>query len=91
MAPRSERNPRNNARKAAARKVQQDNPGMGYREALSRVVLQPESAAQILHRADQVIAAFDAMIAASENLRVRRSAPDEPYVTAEIDHAGKLT
>lgn len=93
MAPTSERKPRNNARKSAAREVQRKNPGMGYKEALS---LTPSSdslaARRILHRSGQLLVALESVEnAVFRDMRVRRSAPGNAYLTVELDGWGELT
>lgn len=93
MAPTSERKPRNNARKSAARELQRKNPGMGYKEALS---LTPSSdslaIARLLHRSEQLTVALENVEnAVFRGMRVRRSAPENPYLTVELDGMGELT
>lgn len=93
MATNPERKPRNNARKSAARELQRKNPGMGYKEALS---LTPSSEslaiARFLHHSEQLSAALENVEnAVFRGMRVRRSAPDNPYLTVELDGVGELT
>ncbi|MCA2336870.1 hypothetical protein JF776_15515 [Mycobacterium avium] len=93
MAPTSERKSRNNARKSAAREVQRKNPGMGYKEALS---LTPSSdslaARRFLHRSGQLLVALESVEnAVFRDMRVRRSAPGNAYLTVELDGWGELT
>ncbi|MCA2240014.1 hypothetical protein JF737_20255 [Mycobacterium avium] len=93
MAPNPERNPRNNARKSAARELQRKNPGMGYKEALS-LTPSPGSLAirRLLHRSEQLSAALENVEhAVFRDMRVRRSAPENPYLTVELDGLGELT
>jgi hypothetical protein len=81
----------NNSRKAAARALQRRNPGMSYTAALA---LTPEpgvlAARRLLHRGSHLSAALVALEAALD-VRVRQSAPDEPFVTAEVDAKAALT
>lgn len=93
MAPTSERKPRNNARKSAARQLQRKNPGMAYKEALS-LTPSPDSLAirRFLHRSEQLSAALENVEhAVFRDMRVRRSAPENPYLTVELDGMGELT
>lgn len=93
MAANPERKRRNNARKSAARELQRKNPGMGYKEALS---LTPSSdslaIARFLHRSEQLTVALENVEnAVFRGMRVRRSAPENPYLTVELDGMGELT